>query len=113
MLLTQCFCTTKAFTSSRTEYQRARGKQHASYTGEVSTICTHRSDLSLGLFEHGLSNKASLDFASRRLGHDVSEEDLLIVRICYTALKALSRTYLFRQLEFGDAIGHPGLQVTS
>lgn len=48
-------------------------------------------DLSLGLLEHGLCDKASLNLASCSLGHDVGEKDLLIVRTCYTALKVLEK----------------------
>ena len=54
----------------------------------VSTSVARYLDLSLGLLEHGFSDKTTLDLASCCLGHDVSEEDLLIVRERYTALKA-------------------------
>jgi hypothetical protein len=62
-------------------------KQDGDCTKTVSTSGTGCSDLSLGLLEHSLRNKTTLNLASRRLGHDIGEEDLLIVRVCYTTLK--------------------------
>src|SRR5690242_12485111 len=43
-------------------------------------VSTQWLDLGLGLLEHGFCDKASLDFARCRLGHDVGKEDLLMVR---------------------------------
>ncbi len=70
----------------------------------VCIDATEGLDLSLGLLEHGFCDKASLDLTSRRFGHDVCKEDLLMVRRCYTTLMSWLETYLFGQLELGDAI---------
>lgn len=51
-------------------------KQDGDCAETVSTNGTGCSDLSLGLLEHSLRNKTTLNLASRRLGHDIGEEDL-------------------------------------
>lgn len=88
-LLIEPMRATTTSTSTRAKRRIFRTKCEANCTGAISTDATRCLDLGLGLLEHGLCDKASLNLASCRLGHDVGEKDLLIVRTCYTALMAL------------------------